>query len=310
MAALTDNPGWRIVGAADIQPGTASILPVNVPFFSSTTTLLHETSAEVCLVATGHASHFEIGKQVLESGRHLIVEKPCCAALGQLEDLIALAAANDRVLVSALHAAYGLDLLWFLSWPGRTRLGCLTGFQCRFYDPYVENGRLLEAGRSLGGSWLDSGINALSVLATIIPPTKLSIMQARFPDTSVEGCRDIYASVEFGYETDGCHHGGTIETHWALGRNSKSTLLKYGHSDTEVLLDHTQESVSIYHAGMLADTIDLRNGRPRLVNHYDGVFADAHRRILGGEPNSGHALSLHRLLFAAAASREIPDAGR
>ena len=42
--------------------------------------------------------HFEVARAVLESGRHLLLEKPMCLSVAHCEELIALARARQRVL--------------------------------------------------------------------------------------------------------------------------------------------------------------------------------------------------------------------
>lgn len=299
IAALADDPHWEIVGAADLRQERASILPSHVPFYSSVQTLLEETDADVCLIATGHTAHYRLGKQVLESGRDLILEKPCCSTLDQFVRLIEFAEKKDRRFAVALHAAHALDLRWFLAHRNTFELGDLTGFQSRFYDPYIESGQLLEAGRSLGGSWIDSGINALSVLATITPPEHLCVTDAHFDHSTIPGCSDTHAAISIGSDDSARLFQGSIETHWELGLNKKSTLLLFGNANSQVLLDHSNERVVIWRQDGKHETVDLRNGRPRLTNHYTGVFEAAHKMFCRGETNLALALTLHKLLHSA-----------
>jgi hypothetical protein len=46
--------------------------------------------------------------------------------------------------------------------------------------------------------------------------------------------------------------------------------------------------------------VDLKNGLPRLTNHYAGVFDEAHAALTTGRTNAGAALVLRRLVQAAA----------
>jgi predicted dehydrogenase len=231
LAALSNDTRWIVVGAADIDRDKAILLPSYIRFFPNVEQLLAATEADVCVVATGPASHFEIGKRVLESGRHLILEKPCCMSLEELLELVGLAERTNCRIFPALHARHGLDVQWFLRHRDSLQLGELTGFECRFFDPYLANGWLLEAAQSLGGSWMDSGINALSVIASMVPIAFLSITSASFSNTTVSGCDDTQSRVTFNAREWPLALVGTIETHWGLGIDSKSTLrtatLKY-----------------------------------------------------------------------------------
>jgi myo-inositol 2-dehydrogenase/D-chiro-inositol 1-dehydrogenase len=63
----------------------------------------------VAVVLPSHL-HFEAGKAVLESGRHLLLEKPMCLSLAHCRQLNALADASQRVL--AIGHEMRLSSLW------------------------------------------------------------------------------------------------------------------------------------------------------------------------------------------------------
>jgi myo-inositol 2-dehydrogenase/D-chiro-inositol 1-dehydrogenase len=71
--------------------------------------LARETLDVVDVVLPTHL-HYEVSKAVLESGRHLLLEKPMALSLAHCEDLIALARARNRVL--AIGHEFRLSSLW------------------------------------------------------------------------------------------------------------------------------------------------------------------------------------------------------
>lgn len=66
-----------------------------------------------------------------------------------------------------------------------------------------------------------------------------------------------------------------------------------------MLLDHSNELVQVFREGNLIKSIDLKNGQPRLVNHYHGVFQEAFLNYRSRKSNLDFAIPLHRLLFSA-----------
>jgi myo-inositol 2-dehydrogenase/D-chiro-inositol 1-dehydrogenase len=68
----------------------------------------HDLDA-VVVVLPSHL-HFEVACAVLQSGRHLLVEKPMCLSVAHCEELIALARARKRVL--AIGHEMRLSSLW------------------------------------------------------------------------------------------------------------------------------------------------------------------------------------------------------
>lgn len=61
--------------------------------------LMADRRVEAVAIATPAVTHFELARQALISGRHVLVEKPLAMELAQAEELIALAEREDRRLM-------------------------------------------------------------------------------------------------------------------------------------------------------------------------------------------------------------------
>jgi UDP-2-acetamido-3-amino-2,3-dideoxy-glucuronate N-acetyltransferase len=61
--------------------------------------VLKDPGIDAVVCATPAATHFEIGKLALEAGKHVLIEKPLALALGQAQELCALAERLDRRLM-------------------------------------------------------------------------------------------------------------------------------------------------------------------------------------------------------------------
>lgn len=300
LRALALSPDWRLIAAADTRPQQANLLPTGVAFYHSAHELLENADPDIVLVSTPNRTHFQLGLEVLEHGRNLLLEKPCCDNHAQLAELTDAARRGDQFFSVALHAAHALDLEWTLINLPNFDLGPLTRFSCGFYDPYIVAGSQQESAHSLGGSWFDSGINALSVIGRLIDPDKIRISEARITRIGAIGCDDVQASVDFEYDLDSTGVGhGEIETNWTLNINRKRTHLYFDETGCDVLLDHSREQVVVRRGPDVLRSIDLRTDESRLVNHYQGVFADAANRLQQNRPNLSWAVQLHRLLFDA-----------
>jgi predicted dehydrogenase len=301
LQALTLLDGWVLAGAADVDAGRRRLLSPEVPFFESVDALLAEVDADLVLVSTPTPTHHAVGMQVLASGRHLLLEKPCCGSDAEFEALQGLAAERGCFLHVALHSLHARDLRWFLARRPEFPPGAPDSIHCRFFDPYCSNGRLQPSARALGGSWQDSGINALAVAATLVEAASLRLQRARLDD-SVDGCHDVCASVEFAV-CDG-RSRVTIDTSWVENVDSKTTMLTWKAASTEVLLDHSRERVRVVRDGVAEAWVELAGEQPRLVNHYIGVFDDVRDALSRGRSNIAFARAIHELLFVAAREGE------
>ena len=303
LEALKLLPSLELVGAHDIIKDRARLLPPSVPFYETLDELLGNCKADLILVSTPNVTHYEIGKQVLESGYSLLLEKPCCQSEPEMFDLLDTAKRQGVFFAVALHAAYARDVEWFLSQiqAGKINYGTLSGFYCGFFDPYydISTGLLKQSARSLGGAWFDSGINALSVIGRFIPPEDMRLVEGRMTVVPTIPCSEIQGAATFEFSHDGAFGQGIIETNWALGLNRKITQLFYCSTNTRVTLHHSEETVYVHRDGQLIFAKSLRNGLPRLTNHYVNLFQDIEQRFRENRSNLDYAVLIHRLFFAA-----------
>jgi myo-inositol 2-dehydrogenase/D-chiro-inositol 1-dehydrogenase len=72
--------------------------------------LLGQQDLDAAVVVLPSHLHFAAGRAVLESGRHLLLEKPMCLSVAHCEELIAIAHAGNRVL--AIGHEMRLSALW------------------------------------------------------------------------------------------------------------------------------------------------------------------------------------------------------
>lgn len=298
LAALADARDFQVVGVADIDPSrTAGIA---APTFVDVSQMISRTEPDIVLVSVPNVAHFEVARTVLEAGVHVAIEKPATTTLADFDALGALAEARNIRLHTAFHAAFAPDLLWFLD--HRNDLehlhGPLVGFACGFYDPYLGDAGLHPGAASLEGSWRDSGINALSVVNRLVGPLELeSARMTRVPGVD---CLQVQATVDFWFPRSGGVGFGNIDTNWTLGLNRKRTTLALGDRGVRIVLDHSAQAALLLEPGGSAEQLfQVSGNRPRLVAHYDGVFADLARAIREGRDNRASSRHLLELLLTA-----------
>jgi myo-inositol 2-dehydrogenase / D-chiro-inositol 1-dehydrogenase len=71
--------------------------------------LLSEEQLDIVSVVLPSDLHYEVGRAVLESGRHLLLEKPMALSVAQCSELIELAAASGDGLPSVTNSAFRLS---------------------------------------------------------------------------------------------------------------------------------------------------------------------------------------------------------
>jgi D-galactose 1-dehydrogenase len=299
MQAITHTPGIKLTDAHDLDQNKAEELPGSVQFHDSLEKMLQKSSADAFLVSTPTATHFEVAMRVIESDRIAIVEKPLCTSLAEMGTLLTAARTRKLPLYTIFHPAYGREVDW---WREQRKshnfdLGELRGFDTCFADPYYLDGKLTLGAVGKAGAWTDNGASGLSVLSRLIDPDSMKLLDGRMTVIPSLDCAQVQGMGFYRFAEDDRPAFGLIDTNWTLGKNYKLTRLHY--ENGTVNLDHAREAATLSQIGQEKLTFNLATDKPRLVNHYCGVFSDLTEMFSKGEDNTGLSETLHQLLFAA-----------
>lgn len=88
---LTTNPGFNFYGVWERTKNLAQEEYPGVKTFRSLEEILADKNIELVVVNTPSVTHYDYAKQVINAGKHLIVEKPFTATVAEAEELIELA---------------------------------------------------------------------------------------------------------------------------------------------------------------------------------------------------------------------------
>ncbi len=299
MQAITHTKGIKLVDAHDLDPNKAEELPGSVHFHENLEKMLQKSKADAFLVSTPTNAHFEVAMQVIESDRIAIVEKPLCTSQSEMDALLTAARTRKLPLYTAFHPAYGREVDWWREQRDASNfdLGELLGFDTCFADPYYIDGKLTLGAVGKAGAWTDSGASGLSALSRLIDLATMKLVDGRMTIIPSLDCAQVQGLGIYSFATEGRTGYGTVDTNWTLGKNYKTTHLRYENGTVE--LDHAREIALLRMTGQEKLSFNLATDKPRLVNHYCGVFADLTAKYSQGEDNTELSEVLHRLLFAA-----------
>ena len=99
---ITTNPGFNFYGVWERSKNLAQEKYPDVKTFRTLEELLADKSVELVIVNTPSVTHYDYTKQVINAGKHVIVEKPFTATVEQAEELVALAK-KKKVKLSVYH---------------------------------------------------------------------------------------------------------------------------------------------------------------------------------------------------------------
>jgi predicted dehydrogenase len=100
VPALAKADGAELVAVCDRSETLSREVArrCDVPGYRSLDELLADDAVDAVILAVPDRLHLPLGRQVLEAGRHLLVEKPLAGTVAEAEELEAISIATDRRL--------------------------------------------------------------------------------------------------------------------------------------------------------------------------------------------------------------------
>lgn len=95
-------PGFELAGICDVDPERLRPVAARYPHAAGTTNvdaILGDPSIDAVYVATPVSTHFDLARRALESGKHVLLEKPLATRVDQAQALARLAAERGVTLM-------------------------------------------------------------------------------------------------------------------------------------------------------------------------------------------------------------------
>lgn len=242
---------------------------------------------DVVVVATPSATHAQVCRHVARMfpAARVLVEKPAATTLDDAHELFDHVAARHTVEV-AYHMAHSPEVTWAVELTRRQAdsLGRAESVHSWFSDAYSD--QFDTAAVRLGNSWLDSGINALSVLARFVDPVERTAL--RQLGTDIESTFEAHLTCQH----DNATLNALVVTSWHVTDPAKTTRIRYT-SGTELVMDHTAVAAYLTRDDRITDLFGRDRGIPRRERHYHALY--------------GAWLIDHRSLYSARTSRHLHD---
>jgi scyllo-inositol 2-dehydrogenase (NADP+) len=121
--------------------------------------LLANRAIELIVVTTPNATHFDLAKQALEAGKHVVIDKPFTATSEEALELSRLAKSKGLLAVPFHNRRWDGDFLTVKKLIAEQALGRLVTFESHFdrFRPVPGEGRWQEAENPANGMLFDLG---------------------------------------------------------------------------------------------------------------------------------------------------------
>jgi scyllo-inositol 2-dehydrogenase (NADP+) len=173
--------------AAKAYPATRILRSVEEAFSDPTIQLI--------VVATPNETHFDLSRQALLSGKHVVIDKPFAATSIEAKDLGELAATRNLILAPFHNRRWDGDFLTVRKIMDGGKLGRVVTFESHFdrFRPLPREATWKESGNEANGLLMDLGPHLVDQsLALFGPPEAITASVRRDRDqTDIEDAFDI-----------------------------------------------------------------------------------------------------------------------
>ena len=316
-------PGVELIGATDLNPGHANaVQDLGLKWYPSSEALLQDPAVDAVFIASNNASHFSLGKQALQAGKHVILEKPMATSLADARKLAALAAGRDLSLAvdhMMIYNSFNREAQELIA---RGALGEVNDICLHMEFYYGSTPEEAAAWRcadpaELGGPIGDVGSHCL-YMAEYLTGSRIKTVAAVFTPRTLKICAENGAFIRFRMENG---LSGSARVSFNDPRGSlEGTLLNLGYEiygrkkalraygTLFQLSGHPDEPVKI--------RLELVSGgasevvRPgRIENIYQRVILDHAASIRSGRRLTGED-GVHNLGLVLAAYKSAAEGGR
>jgi scyllo-inositol 2-dehydrogenase (NADP+) len=188
-------PGLKLVSIMTRSAAEASAAYPTAKIARSLEEVLADKSIELVVVSTPNETHFDLAKQVLESGRHVVIDKPFATTSDEALELGSIAKSNGLLAIPFHNRRWDGDFLTLKKLLAEHSLGRLVTFESHFdrFRPIPRENTWKEAAHPANGMLFDLGPHLVDqVLALFGAPASITAsVRADRDDTAIEDAFDI-----------------------------------------------------------------------------------------------------------------------
>lgn len=274
---LTGTSAFQLVAVCDKNENAAAReLFKAFPFYDDYEEMIQREKPDFVMIATPPATHAKIARRALELGVNVLMEKPAATSFDDLKALLDEGKKKGLTCEIAFHWQTGEEVVRFNELfkgdkPSRVFV--------EVHDDYAADGFIREDRLPLDGAWLDSGVNALSLVHTWLPFEKVEIRSLVCQKCLKSGL-PLYCDVKL------CIDGADVEivVDWRERKNLKRSDLTV--NGEEIAIEHSAQAIVTKDKTLRFDDME------RLDRHYYNYFT-RYRKA----DNQSATLKIHEILF-------------
>ena len=188
-------PGLKLRAIVQRRGDEAAEAYPGVTVLRSVEEALRDAEVKLVVVATPNETHFELAKQALEAGKHVVIDKPFAPTSAGARELIELARSKGLVLAPFHNRRWDGDFLTVKKILGGGELGRVVTFESHFdrFRPVQRAGTWKEASSRANGLLMDLGPHLVDQALALFgaPKSVLASVRKDRDQTDIEDAFDI-----------------------------------------------------------------------------------------------------------------------
>lgn len=126
------HPGFIIKALVTSREALAASICPDATVYPTIAEMLEDDSLDLVVISTPNFTHFDFARTALLAGKHVIIEKPFTVTVAEADELLALAAAQNRLLIPFQNRRWDGDLLTIKKLIENNTLGDILIFESCF----------------------------------------------------------------------------------------------------------------------------------------------------------------------------------
>lgn len=187
---------------------------------------------DLVVIATPNVSHFALGKEALESGKNVVIDKPFTATVQQAEELIALANSNDKMLSVFQNRRWDSDFLTVKQMVHSEKLGRIVEYEAHYdrFRPSLRENSWKEENDKGNGILYDLGSHLIDQALTLfgLPKAVFADIRKQREGSEIDDNFELilfYDALKVTLKA-GALVAGSLPKYMVLG--DKGSFIKYG----------------------------------------------------------------------------------
>jgi len=136
---IAGHPGFKLKGITERSKKIAAERYPGIICYNSTDELLNDAEIELAIVNTPNNTHYDLAKQALKAGKHVLIEKPAAASVAEVKELFDLGREHGKQVFVYQNRRWDSDFMSVKQLIESGKLGQLSEVTFRFdrYKPMI-----------------------------------------------------------------------------------------------------------------------------------------------------------------------------